>query len=151
MKIIEVEFLDGNGAVVGILADPQKPPTFRAANTITAIRVTFNKELKPETVTAGDTKPEKFSFLVEDASPAFVPGSIIVESPAVIRFEVAGKLRTFAEGDYSVTLFGNVDATNQRPAITDTDGVRLDGEPFGLPSGDDAEGGDFQFKFTITC
>jgi hypothetical protein len=111
--------------------------------------VTFNKDVKKETVTAGSTDPAKFSFLVKDQD-VFVPGTITPESSAVMRFEIAKERGKFGQGDYWVVLFGDEDPANKRPAITDLEGRRLDGEPIGLPSGDGTEGGNFKFKFAIT-
>jgi DNA-binding beta-propeller fold protein YncE len=152
LKITEVDFLDECNKVVGKLSDPKTSPTFSVHDAIATIRVTFNKDVDPNTVTAGDTgsNPATFSFLVEDTK-AFVPGAIVAERPAVTRFEIAKALGKFGEGDYCVTLFGDGDSKYQRPAITDIDGIRLDGEPIALPSGDDTEGGDFKFNFVITC
>jgi hypothetical protein len=47
-------------------------------------------------------------------------------------------------GRYRVTLVGD-----GRPAILSQEGIRLDGEPLRLPSGDDSEGGNFVFTTRV--
>lgn len=80
-----------------------------------------------------------------------MPGSIIAEDDRVTRFEIVDVDEIFPVGTYPVTLFGDEDpSSRQRPVITDEYGVRLDGEPWELPSGDGTEGGNFVFKFTIS-
>lgn len=81
----------------------------------------------------------------------YVPGSIQPESSQATRFVIHPEYKIFGSGTYTVKLFGDdEDPYVRRPVITDEDGVRLDGEPWRLPSGNGTKGGNFVFEFTIT-
>jgi len=123
----------------------------------TDIEVDFTKRLRTDTVTAGtraDQDPSPFSFLLEGPRNQFprglVPGSLSFPSPNVARFEIHRDFDPLTRGRYRLRLFGDPDFAAGRPAIADTDNMRLDGEPDGLPSGDGAQGGIFDFTFIVT-
>jgi DNA-binding beta-propeller fold protein YncE len=158
-RIVAIDFLDENGGVVGPLQDLGTPTQFLLDQRVSAIRVTFNRPVDPATVTAAqgpsDVEMKKASFLVRRGGRrSFVPGKIESDGPNAVRFVVL-EPSTFPPGDYAASLFGDSDATEGRPAITEqTSATRLDGEagttPTGLPSGNGTEGGTFKFKFIIT-
>ena len=155
IKIRAIEFRDANNNVVEKLTDPSQRPAIKVSLNTTTIRVTFNKAVDHGTITAGDFagNPPEFSFLVQaswsNRPDNFVPGKIIPESPQVTRFQIHEEFGILRQGEYKVTLFGEKDPNGLRPAITGMDGTRLDGEPLGLPSGDNVEGGDFGFEFAV--
>jgi cell division septation protein DedD len=156
LQVHSVEFLDANNKKVGNLQNPDKLVMIPEKSAAQAIRVSFmTRNLDLGTVTAGGAgaDPKTFSFLVQsDQSAApqhFVPGAITSEALGVVRFTAIQEKKTFAKGGYTVTLFGDVDKKNLRPAIATLTGHRLDGEPLKLPSGDGKEGGNFVFKFVI--
>jgi len=157
LQVRRVQFLNAVGAVVHELTtrDLEAPPRLYYQTDINAIRVTFNKNPDHSTIQAGafEDNPYTFSFLVQATWSSYelnyVPGSIQPESSQATRFVIHPEYRTFRPGDYTVTLFGDEDRFGLRPVITDEDGVRLDGEPWRLPSGNGTEGGNFVFEFTI--
>ena len=152
IKVDQVQFLDKNGTVQADLKDPASQFNFSPADPVSVIKVVFSQPVDVTTVTAGGLKadPKTFSFLVLDNIGDYVPGSISqMANPNEVVFTIDDKLLTFKNAKYMVTLFGNIDPDGLRPAISDTSGNRLDGEPSQLPSGDDSEGGDFVFKFSI--
>lgn len=102
------------------------------------------------TVGGFEADPRTFSFLIKGpGDPTIIPGIIIPENPRTIRFEIHNQLTQFRVGDHVVTLFGDVDPGGFRPAIADTAGSRLDGEPIALPSGNGTPGGNFRCRFTV--
>jgi hypothetical protein len=156
IKVEQVQFLDQNGNVIATLSDPTKEFVITPKSPVSSIQVTFTEPVNVATVKTGtfNDNPKTFSFLVRDANAvdpdSFIPGSIAsTADPKVIIFSVADKIVSFYKGDFVVSAFGNKDPGNLRPAISDMGGARLDGEPTQLPSGDNSEGGDFIFKFSI--
>jgi hypothetical protein len=53
------------------------------------------------------------------------------------------------KGLYVLRLYGDEDAALGRGAIRGTNGLRLDGEPMVLPSGNGTPGGNFVLEFQI--
>ena len=150
IKVEQVQFLDKNGNVVAELQNPAAHLHVPSKDPVDSIKVTFSQPVDVTTVTAGgmNTDPQTFSFLVQDDKSEYVPGSIQqTANPNEVVFVIDEKLFAFAKGDYVMTLYG--DPSSLRPAISDTTGHRLDGEPSQLPSGDDNEGGDFVVKFSV--
>jgi hypothetical protein len=81
------------------------------------------------------------NFVVRNQAGTIQKGQIVaVKGSNAVRW-VMPKL---AQGKYRVTLSGEGKA-----AITSQQGHRLDGDPSGLPSGNNVEGGDFVFEFEI--
>jgi hypothetical protein len=110
--------------------------------------VIFNQPVSMLSVVAATTEANDAtaSFLVQRASPlAVVPGTIKAAGANAVDFiSSAG----FPRAEYQVSLFGNVDPTHQRPAITSTTNALLDGEPNPVfPSGNGVQGGNFVFRF----
>ncbi len=156
LRVEDVEFLNTRGRVVEKLTDPRHVPKFSAEKNIAAIRIIFNKPVNHNTIVAGEfnADPKKFSFLAQAKwsrfADKYVPGSIAGEKAQTVLFTIHPEFKAFRTGDYTVTLFGDKDPTVARPTITGTDGLRLDGEPLALPSGNGVEGGNFVFKFVIS-
>ena len=150
----KVGFVDPNGDPAGRLDDPGEVPIFEVSPGVAQIRVTFDRPVDVATITAGGagSDPETFSFLVvAEEDRRFVPGAVVAESDRSVHFtlEASSAGKAFRPGGYQVTLFAEVDRARRRPAITGANGVRLDGEPAQLPSGDGTEGGNFTFRFQI--
>ncbi len=151
-----MDFLNVDGKPVEKLTNPSQTPKFAANEQISAIRVTLNHAVDDKTIVAGgfNADPATFSFLVRadwsTLTNKYLPGSASPENAQTTRFTVDPQFRILRAGTYLVTLFGNKDAAGKRPAIADTKGLRLDGEPTQLPSGNGIEGGDFVFQFVIS-
>jgi hypothetical protein len=121
--------------------------------------VRFNHPVDHGTIVAGGfgEDPSTFSLLVQASwsnfADGYVPGEVVPVDQLTTRFNIHDEFQTFREGDYRITLFGDIDPAGRRPTIADTQGLRLDGEfivPLNqAPSGDGAEGGDFAFKAEI--
>jgi hypothetical protein len=116
------------------------------ANTI---RVTFNDPVSLLSVVtpAAGGNPASGSFLVErvTAGLTLVPGAIHAAGANAVDFVAS---ENFIKAVYQVSLFGDLDATHQRPAITSTANTLLDGEAdAGFPSGNGTSGGNFVFRF----
>ena len=104
-----------------------------------AIQVEFNRPIDINTVVDGQT------FVVRGPdSDSLFAGEIVNIADSTVRW--VGHNR-FTSGEYSITLVGNGGIGS--PAITSTEGQRLDGEPKQLPSGDNKEGGNFRFILSI--
>lgn len=153
MKVAKVEFLRANGQVAAELTHPGETAQVGGRIRISAIRFHFTEPVDPATVIAptfGDD-PAKFSLIVAGGGSqepgGIIPGKATAEGTDKMLFTVHEKIAAFGRGDYKVVLFGNTDP--KRPAAAGTDGTRLDGEPLGLPSGDNSEGGDFTFSFIV--
>jgi hypothetical protein len=148
-KVAAVEVLDVHGDILGALTEPSRPLTFKREQLVRSLRVAFTQPIDSTTVVAGSAgqDPKAPSFLVIEKETGVVPGMLAFENPTTVRWDIASDAAP--AGRYAVRLSGEADATVGRPAISSTDGLRLDGEPLGLPSGDNAEGGTFQFRFGI--
>jgi hypothetical protein len=151
-RVIDVEFLDRTGKVVGKLRSPDVPAGVAARLKPRSIRVTFNQPVLQSSVTTDPTggDPRSASFFVERAAPlAVIPGTIQAVAPTITEFILPAEPGVFAKGEYRVTLFGDPDPRSLRPTISSASGARLDGEPTALPSGDGVEGGNFVFRFEV--
>ncbi|HLF28951.1 MAG TPA: DUF6519 domain-containing protein [Anaerolineae bacterium] len=81
------------------------------------------------------------SFVVRNQAGAIQKGQIVaMKTGNAIRWVMP----SLNQGKYRVTLTG--EGAN---AITSQQGRRLDGDPVGLPSGNEVEGGNFTFEFEI--
>jgi hypothetical protein len=90
---------------------------------------------------------------------AFVPGTLTIEAPDTIRFDVVRGSRIVDQNgnwpsgstNYRIALRGT--AQGAHPAVTDAGGSALDGEPIapagGVMSGNGTAGGDFSADFTV--
>jgi hypothetical protein len=148
-KVAAVEVLDVHGDILGALIEPSSPLTFKREQLVRSLRVAFTRPIDSSTVVAGSAgqDPKAPSFLVMEKEAGVIPGTLAFENPTTVRWDIGSDAAP--AGRYAVRLSGEADATVGRPAISSTDGLRLDGEPLGLPSGDNAEGGTFQFRFGI--
>lgn len=156
LRVKGVQFIDISQGVAAELSDVNNPPQFTASQDVNAIRIEFNRPVDPPTLITGgaNADPETFSFLVQSSASSrphhYLPGTVTLEpNNKAVRF-TGPQGKAFNKADYTVTLFGNKDQQNVRPAVAGTSGGRLDGEPSQLPSGDGTEGGNFVFKFSVT-
>jgi hypothetical protein len=159
-KIERVAFYNHDYLYVRDLENPSEIPEFAPdpnRTGIAVIVVEFNKPINGDTITTGAAaggESATFSFLVSATGGTYVPGNLRFDKPGDVEFRsgygvIFDNRNTFQPGEYEVTLFGDEDPDGKRPAITATDGTRLDGEPLGLPSGDGTPGGNFTFKFVV--
>jgi DNA-binding beta-propeller fold protein YncE len=154
MKVARVEFLGADGQVVMEMPDPGEVLQLPRRARVSAIRFHFTEPVDATTVIApdiSDNDPAKFSLLITGGNSTLpggiVPGSTAPDGTHAVLFTVNPRIAAFGRGDYKGVLFG--DADPDRPAASGTDGRRLDGEPLGLPSGNNSEGGDFTFEFIV--
>jgi len=151
LKVKGVQFLNANNQVVTEMVSPTQTMLFKEGENVTAMRVFFTGDVDHGSIIAGSfgDDPAKFSLLVtaswSDFPMSFVPGTVTPEDATTTRFTIHPEFKIFRQGEYKIFLFGDKDPANQRPAITDMKGQRLDGEPGQLPSGNGSEGGDFVF------
>jgi hypothetical protein len=148
-KVARVQLLDGARDVLAELSDPSKTLVLKRDQLVRSLRVVFTQPIAPSTVVAGGVgaDPRAQSFLVLEQRLGLVPGTLAFEQPTIVRWDI--DIDLFPAGRYAVQLAGETDTSVGRPAIANSAGVRLDGEPINLPSGDDAEGGSFRFRFEI--
>lgn len=148
-KVASVQVFDIHNDLLAELAEPAEVLAFERKQLVGSVRVLFTQPLLPASVVAGGAgdDPGAQSFLVVKDQAGLVAGRLKFEDQRTVRwFPDTDAVET---GAYTVQLFGNGNVNSGRPPIVSTDGVRLDGEPDGLPSGDDAEGGIFEFRFRI--
>ncbi len=150
-KVSGVAVAAGNGAILGSLpaagamriqvAQQREPQQ---------IEVSFTEGVSPSTLTPRNPSdpPATHSVLVMAATGAVLPGSVTLMTPTAARFRVSSG---WPKGEFRVTLFGDVDPANLRPAISTSGNPpqRLDGEPTQLPSGDGKQGGSFVFTIDV--
>ena len=147
-KVASVTVLDSNGDVIRAMTDPAKPLAFKDAQNVKSLRIVFTRPMDETSIVAGgvDADPRIQSFLVTRDPANLLPGRLTFEDEVTIRWDcLDGNVPL---GQYTVRLFGDSDPSLGRPAITDREGLRLDGET-GLPSGDNIEGGNFEFRFGV--
>lgn len=119
------------------MQDPQQPIVVSANENPNAIEVRFvNGPVDIATVI------DRSTFLVR-SSGGLAVGQITQTASNTVRWR-ARDPQTLPTGTYRVTLVG--DGT---PAILAQHGRRLDGEPNQLPSGNDVEGGNFDFILQV--
>jgi hypothetical protein len=156
IRVSGIEFLNGNNQVIHRLADPKEVVELKTSQNLAAIRVTFTGEVDHGTLITGrfNQDPIKSSFLVQgswsDLPQDYIPGILTPVSGTATRFSIDVEIRAFRPGVHHLTLFGNPEPSGQRPVVKGMNGLRLDGEPVRLPSGDGTEGGDFAIRFNIT-
>jgi hypothetical protein len=173
MRVRSVEFLSmPAGAaerVITAVKSPLENVALKAEDGLKAIRVRFSKPFaqdahKPTTHAAGDADYGSRNVQVLTLSQrggvqTFVPGVLKIDSADTFTFVLniptpptRGPL-PWPTGTFRLFLRGNDDQANERPALTDTSGVALDGEPAapanGVISGDGTGGGDFTATFTV--
>lgn len=153
VQVAGVAFLGANNQVLRRLTNPSEAIQLRANWGLAAIRVEFTRAVDHRSLVAGEPNqnPGTFSFLVQgsgsDLPRNYLPGILTPEDDMATRFSL-GPGMSFQPGEYRLTLFG--DPSDQRPAVKGMDGLHLDGEPTGFPSGDGSEGGTFAIRFNIT-
>jgi phage tail-like protein len=162
MLVVEaVEFRDVNNRIVALLEDPRQSPQFGVSRQINSIVVRFNDDIDPDTVTIdGDSREQAASGFHVQASwsrraDKSCPGSILLdgEVPRTVRFNIATPSGYFRTGRYTVTMYGDEDASTSRPAIKSTGGRRLNGAAWqtAMTAAGAPEGGSFVFNFQITA
>jgi hypothetical protein len=145
-RITGVEFLQ-KSKVVAVMSNPKV--AVQVPVRTNTIRVTFSDAVSLLSVVsaAAGGNPASASFLVERvaATMVLVPGTIQAAGTNAVDFVAS---EAFTKALYQVSLFGDLDTTHQRPAITSISNVPLDGEPSaGFPSGNGVPGGNFVFRF----
>ena len=115
---------------------------------VNTVEVEFNDKVDPASITPATPSdpPPRQSFRIEGPNGP-TPGTAGEVGSIRARFRFVDG--PFPIGTYKATLFGDPDPANVRPTITSTRGRRLDGEPAALPSGDEVDGGNLVFEFTI--
>jgi hypothetical protein len=145
-RITGVEFLQ-KATVVAVMSNPKVAVQVPVGTN--TIRVTFSDPVSLLSVVpapAGGNLASA-SFLVERVAAAMVlvPGTVQAAGTNAVDFIAS---ESFTKALYQVSLFGDLDTTHQRPAITSISNALLDGEPnAGFPSGNGAPGGNFVFRF----
>jgi hypothetical protein len=136
---------DPGAQVVGALAAPNIPIQVQARSLPNGIDIAFeNNDLAVNSVWPGGATP---SVILALGGSSLKPWSVVDLANNTVRLLPPGKppqLSQMLPGNYTVTLKG--DGPNP---ITSKDGVALDGEPLGLPSGEGNPGGDFIFQINI--
>ena len=153
-RLTQIDFLSATGNKIGSLESTAEPAVIPEAEFMAQFRMVFNAAMLPDSFFAAGVQddPIHASVLVTDLNNGSVlPGKIEFENDRMVRFVFDDEQSTdsIASGRYRVTLFGDVDTTGSRPAITGQNGLRFDGESLQLPSGDGTEGGNFEFEFHI--
>lgn len=175
LRVRSVEFLnrDANAgeSVVGSIATPLDRTTI--AERLSSIRIRFTRPLavdgptRPTTHGLDDPDHKRHNVQVLVAARearargvAYVPGTLTIESPDTIRFDpVRGSRIVDQNGNwpagttnYRIVLRGTAQAGH--PALADTGGSSLDGDPIapagGVMSGNGTAGGDFTADFAVT-
>ncbi|MEE8306930.1 MAG: Ig-like domain-containing protein, partial [Gammaproteobacteria bacterium] len=107
----------------------------------TRIEITFNEDIGEEQ----GADPSHYQVFHNFTNPVII--NLVIYDPNTRTVTlVINDGQPLADGSYQITVFGN-----GPDAITDEAGNRLDGEFNGedWPSGNDAEGGDFQYAFSV--
>jgi hypothetical protein len=118
---------------------------------INALVVQFNMAVIPNTVTVSeDNRPGTFTVMRSNPPAGWSKiqsGKISFPQGVgdIMTFQLS--IGTFAEDTYVVRLLGG--HTSKDPAIRGVNGLRLDGEFTQLPSGNNKEGGDFEFRIIV--
>jgi hypothetical protein len=128
----------GQAEVVREMVDPRRPVMVPEDQQPNAIEVQFmDAPVDYDTITSDRT------FVVLDRAGRPLRGNIARRPDNTARW-VSDDLVALRTSDYRVILVGDGD-----PAIMDANRRRLDGEPSQLPSGDDSEGGNFEFALQV--
>jgi hypothetical protein len=178
MHVAKIEFLgsvqEGPMPTIGVVKSPLT--NVKLTKSLGGIRVSFDQPFAPAGVGApntagiGDPNFERHNIIVRlggdianQIGLKFVAGSIVIEDPQTVRFDVARGTRLVNErGDWlkgvtvpcELLIRGKADPANGTPSLLDANGKDLDGEPKapagGVMSGDGNAGGDFTSKFTVS-
>jgi hypothetical protein len=170
LRVASVEFLDAQHNVIASVADPGAVTSIPIDKRGMAIRVRFTAAFdqgahKPTTPNLGDPNFKRHNVLVAAEKPpdfgfAFVPGSLVIEDPKTIRWELSREspyfepqLGGWQKGVRRMRIFGDDDPGIPRLGIVDISLLALDGEPMvpagGVMSGNGTAGGEFTFVFQI--
>jgi hypothetical protein len=158
----------GPDAAVAAVQDPKQDTAVDINGRTNAIRIRFNRALAtdqhaPTTHPLNDSDFSVHNVQVLPEKPQnalpFVPGSLVVEAPDTVRFDLFNDspysrgIDGWQKGRYRIALRGTEDLPQNRQALADTAGKALDGEPIvpagGVMSGDGTAGGDFAATFTV--
>jgi hypothetical protein len=159
LRVEQVAIFDPAGAQLATYVTPNDVPSVPMQKRPFVIKVTFTGNVSKASVVTGNSTAnwKSFSFLVQTDAERFTKGFV----PGIIKFPSANIALFIFEpdplgidflppGKYTVTLFGDPDPANNRPAISsDVDPTRLDGDPIQFPSGNGVEGGAFTCTFTV--
>lgn len=168
LRVRSIEFINQDMVVAVTQTPLQVTPV--NSEILTAIRIRFTKPLmqegptKPTTHGMNDPDHQRHNVQVVLAEPLpaieYVPGTLKFEAPDTVRFDlVRGSRVVDEEGRWRrrgttlcrIRLRGTAQAN--RPALTETGGTSLDGEPIapsgGLMSGQGTAGGDFSADFAV--
>jgi hypothetical protein len=176
LRVRGVEFLLRAATGERVVATMKTPlESTLVAVQFNAVRIAFNRALavdgrcKPTTHGLNDLDfaAHNVQVLIKDPEArkrfgiAYVPGSLTFESPDALRFDVSMESGmvdargSWAIGTMNCQLYlrGDDNPAKNRPALGDTNGSLLDGEPKapagGAISGDGVAGGDFIADFRI--
>ena len=173
MRVADITFLrrSARGAeqATATVADPLVATQVPINERTNAIRIRFTKPFEqnthlPETHGLGDPDFKRHNVQVLPLQPLggleFVPGSLVVEAPDTVRFDLftdspyaRGGGNGWQKGPYRIVLRGTDKPAQGRPALVDLAGKELDGEPkaagTGVISGDGNPGGDFSAEFVV--
>jgi hypothetical protein len=173
MRVRSVDFLGGpnNQNVIATVQSPLAPTLVPIDKQGNAIRVRFTKPFDtgtnaPTTPDLNDPNWKRHNVLVlpEQRTPAagaeYAPGTLTIEAPDTILWELSKESRFWSrqhkgwqKGQLRLAIFGDADAGVARPALADTSGSALDGEPIapagGAMSGNGSPGGIFVSLFTV--
>ena len=175
LRVRRVDFLNRDAntgeSAAGRIDNPLDRTT--TAERISSIRIRFTRPLmldgptRPTTHGLDDPNHKRHNVQVLVAArearsrgAAYVPGTLTIEAPDTIRFDVVrGSRIVDQEGNwprgtsnYRLVLRGTAQAGH--PTLADTGGASLDGEPIapagGVISGNGTAGGDFSADFAVT-
>jgi len=173
LRVSAIDFVHRGGpageSAVASVDSPLAATQVRIGGRTNAIRIRFSKPFaqdahRPTTAVLGDNNFKRHNVLVvpeqELQGMPFVPGTLTVEGPQVVRFDLhvdspysRGPELGWQKGRYRILLCGTEDAASGRRALTDLAGVPLDGEPSAPAnsaiSGDGAAAGDFVAAFVV--
>jgi hypothetical protein len=171
LRVRSVEFLNRSNAgerTITRVDSPLDTVTLTTQAGLNAIRIRLSRAFAqdahiPTTHPADDPDFQSHNvqvrIVVRRGQPSFVPGDLQIDAPDTVTFllnipvpPTRGPL-PWPAGSFRLFLRGADDAANQHPAITDTAGRALDGEPAapanGVISGDGVDGGDFTLDFIV--
>jgi hypothetical protein len=173
LQVRSVDFIrrdpaGGAEAAVAAVQDPKQDTAVNINGRTNAIRIRFNRAFAtdqhaPTTHPLNDPNFSVHNVQVLPDKPLnslpYVPGSLVVEAPDTVRFDLFNDspysrgIDGWQKGRYRIALRGTEDLAQSRQALADTSGQALDGEPIvpagGVMSGDGTAGGDFSATFTV--
>jgi hypothetical protein len=171
LRVKGVQFVSRRGdaeTLVASMTSPMQDTLVSIGGNANAIRIHFSGPLAqdrhaPTTHALNDPDFTRHNVQVLPEVPLdhldYVPGSIVVEGPDTVRFDLEPRSPYvlgsggWQKGRFRIVLRGTEDLAANREALADTGGAALDGEAIapsgGLLSGNGAAGGDFSAFFEV--